>query len=205
MKKLNLYLTFLVLLAAFFNACGVKKANSYDRFGGGFSRNKPINSSVVKLSEKIPELNEEKYSEVKKANLDNKVGFSAKQPYGIKNIVNDLSEGKSAEINKDKIDFIKNESNINSAKTEKDKPKIMKLAKKLLYISIAILLLGILLMAIFGFALEGVSAAGDLGAVLFALGFLFLIISLLMFIIGGIKMLLTPNSSKINPDVPFTK
>jgi hypothetical protein len=205
MKKLNLYLAFLVLLAAFFNACGVKKANSYDRFGGGFSRNKPINSSVVKLSETIPELNEKKYSELKNNNLDNKVGYTAKQPYGIKNIVNDISEVKAAEKIKDQIAPIKNESNINSAKTEKDKPKIMKLAKKLLYISIAVLLLGLMLMAIFGFALEGVSAAGDLGAVLFALGFLFLIISLLMFIIGVIKMLLTPNSSKINPDVPFTK
>jgi hypothetical protein len=192
MKKLNLYLTFLVLLAAFFNACGVKKANSYDRFGGGFSRNKPINSSVVKLSETIPELNEKKYSELKNNNLDNKVGYTAKQPYGIKNIVNDISEVKAAEKIKDQIAPIKNESNINSAKTEKDKPKIMKLAKKLLYISIAVLLLGLMLMAIFGFALEGVSAPGDLGAVLFALGFMFLIISLLMFIIGGIKMLLTP-------------
>jgi hypothetical protein len=192
MKKLNLYLAFLVLLAAFFNACGVKKANSYDRFGGGFSRNKPINSSVVKLSETIPELNEKKYSELKNNNLDNKVGYTAKQPYGIKNIVNDISEVKAAEKIKDQIAPIKNESNINSAKTEKDKPKIMKLAKKLLYISIALLLLGLMLMAIFGFALEGVSAPGDLGAVLFALGFMFLIISLLMFIIGGIKMLLTP-------------
>jgi len=192
MKKLNLYLTFLVLLAAFFNACGVKKANSYDRFGGGFSRNKPINSYIVKLSETIPELNEKKYSELKNNNLDNKVGYTAKQPYGIKNIVNDISEVKAAEKIKDQIAPIKNESNINSAKTEKDKPKIMKLAKKLLYISIAVLLLGLMLMAIFGFALEGVSAPGDLGAVLFALGFMFLIISLLMFIIGGIKMLLTP-------------
>lgn len=205
MKKTNRYLAFAILLILLFSSCGVKKSTSYDRFGGGFSGNKPINSSVVKLSETIPELNEEKYSEVKNSNLDNKVGFSAKQPYGIKNIVNDISEVKAAEKIKVQKAFIKNESNINSAKTEKDKPKIMKLAKKILYISIAMLLLGFMLMAIFGFALEGVSVAGDLGAVLFALGFVFLIFSLLMLIIGGIKKLLTPNSSKTNPDVPATK
>ena len=205
MKKTNLYLAFAILLSVLFSSCGVKKSISYDRFGGGFSGNKPINSYVVKLSETIPELNEEKYSEVKNSNLDNKVGFSAKQPYGIKNIVNDISEVKAAEKIKVQKAFIKNESNINSAKTEKDKPKIMKLAKKLLYISIAMLLLGLMLMAIFGFALESNSVAGDLGAVLFALGFVFLIFSLLMFIIGGIKKLLTPNSSKTNLDVPATK
>jgi hypothetical protein len=205
MKKTNPYIAFTILLILLFSSCGVHKSISYDRFGGGFSRNKPINSSVVKLSETIPELNEEKNSEVKNTNLDNKVGFSAKQPYGIKNIVNDISEVKAAEKIKDQKAFIKNESNINSAKTEKDKPKIMKLAKKILYISIAMLLLGLMLMAIFGFALETSSVAGDLGAVLFALGFVFLIFSLLMFIIGGIKKLLTPNSSKTNLDVPATK
>jgi len=189
MKKPNIYLTFLVLLAASFNACGVKKANSYDRFGGGFSEKKPVTATSESEAEKISNLVNERYEDKSKSNLSNYVKLSEKQLHKINSIVNEIPEVKTVKKYTKKMAVLKR--NLNAAVPNKEIPNVLKTAFILGGVGLHLIALGILFISIFGFKFKNETLGGFIGFIMMLVGWILLLISIILGVIGGLIMLLT--------------
>jgi hypothetical protein len=189
MKKRNFYHAFLVLLATFFNACGVKKTNSYDRFGGGFSEKKQVAATSEKEAEKISDLVNERFEHKSESNLSNHVKLSEKQLHKINSIVNEIPEVKTVKKYTKKMAVLKR--NIHAAVPNKEIPDVLKTAFILGGVGLNLIAFGFLFIAIFGFRFKNETVGGFIGVIMFLVGLILLLISLILAIIGGLIMLLT--------------
>ena len=189
MKKHTIYFTLVLLLATFINSCGVKKAVSYDRFGGGFSDNKSLITTAKKEAENISNLVNERYEDKSKSNLSNHVKISEKQVHKINSIVNEMPEVKTVKKYTKKIAVLKR--NVNAAVPNKAIPYVLKSAFMLAKVGLYFVAFGFLFIGIFGFRYKNETVGGFIGVIMVLIGLVLLLLSIILGIIGGLKMLLS--------------
>jgi hypothetical protein len=189
MKKHTIYFTVVLLLATFINSCGVKKAVSYDRFGGGFSGKRPVTATSEKEVEKISNLMNDRYEDKSKSNLSNHVKISEKQVHKINSFVNEIPEVKTVKKYTKKIAVLK--QNVNAAVPNKAMPYVLKSAFMLAKVGLCFVAFGFLFIGIFGFRFKNETVGGFIGVIMVLIGLLLLLLSIILGIIGGLKMLLS--------------
>jgi hypothetical protein len=189
MKKHTIYFTVVLLLATFINSCGLKKTNSYDRFGGGFSEKKPVTATSESEAEKIGNLVNERYEDKSKSNLSNHVKLSEKQLHKINSIVNEIPEVKTVKKYTKKMAVLKR--NLNAAVPNKEIPNVLRTAFILGGVGLHLIGLGFLFIGIFGFRFKNETVGGFIGFIMVLAGLVLLLISIILGVIGGLIMLLT--------------
>lgn len=187
MKKHTIYFTLVLLLATFINSCGVKKAVSYDRFGGGFSDNKSIYSNSVEIAEKAPQMRMENSTD----RINKLVLGKSQTIVKIKEKKEQICNTPASKKLNDVFTTFDNNENRKNHKSElvNDNPKILKQSGRLFLVSATVMALGGLIIMF-----SPVSPL-NLGLLIVSLGFIMLCLAFVMALTGWIQKRLQKNQS----------
>ena len=179
MNKHTVYFTVVLLLATFINSCGVKKAVSYDRFGGGFSDNKSDYSNSVEIAEKAPQMRMENSTERINKPVLGKSQTIEKKLKKIEPICNTFTSRKFNNI----FSTFDNKKKSKNNKTEliSDNPKILKQSGRLFLVSDTVMALGGLIIMFSPVSLL------NLGLLIVSLGFIMLCLAFVMALTGWLQ------------------
>jgi VIT1/CCC1 family predicted Fe2+/Mn2+ transporter len=188
MKKHTIYFTLVLLLATFINSCGVKKAVSYDRFGGGFSDNKSVYSNSVEIAEKAPQMRMENSTERINKPVLGKSQTIEKKLKKIEPICNTFTSRKFNNI----FTPLDNNEKRKNYKSElvNDNPKILKQSGRLFLVSDTVMALGGLIIMFSPVSLL------NLGLLIVSLGFIMLCLAFVMALTGWLQKLKKNQSSR---------